>query len=243
MGFRAALAALVLTAVVAGCGGAGSSSAERSKLANEISSQLRTGSAPPDLSSCVRQQSLGLPTPQLRAVAEAGSHPPPATKQLAFGLIATCIKQGHGIALIHGLITKGILSGLDPSQPAVFRNCIVAKANATTPAQLAQLISAYATQNLAVAQSRARQTGVALAAQCLAVPGVLRALRPVFLAPVRRDLRTTSAAFRSCVLAKAERIGAAQLERFVLNPATATARGEAFGARMARECIASGAKP
>jgi hypothetical protein len=235
--------ALVVVATVAGCGGSGSSNAEKTKLAKEITSQLQASNAPADLSSCVGRQSLGLPIAQLRSLANAGANPPQATKQVAFGLIATCIKQGHGISTIHALIAKAILSGAARTLPAVFTNCIVAKANATTPAQLAQLISAYATQNLAVAQSRARQVGVQLAAQCITTPGVIGALRPLFLAPIRSGLRTTSAAFRNCVVAKAERLPATQLEQFALNPSTATARGEAFGARAAKECVASGAKP
>jgi hypothetical protein len=236
--------ALVVAVAVAGCGGSSSSNAERTKLGKEISSQLKASNAPTDLGSCVSRQSLGLPIAQLRTLANAGANPPQATKQLGFGLIATCIKQGHGIAAIHGLIATAFLSG--PSArtlPPVLRNCIVAKANATSPAQLAQLISAYATQNVAVAQSRARQVGVTLARQCLASPGVIVALRPLFLAPIRRELGKTSAAFRNCVLAKAERIPATELEQFALNPSTAAVRGRAFGVRAARACIASGAKP
>jgi hypothetical protein len=240
----AALAIVVAAAVtVAGCGGSGSSNPERTKLAKEISSQLRAGNAPADLSACVGRQSLGLPIAQLRQLANAGSNPPSATKQLGYRLIATCIKQGRGIATVHALIARAILSSAAGTLPAVFANCIVAKANATTPAQLAQLISAYATQNLAVAQSRARQVGMALAAQCITAPGVIDALRPVFLAPIRRGLRATSAAFRNCVLAKAGRIPATQLERFVLDPSASGARGQAFGANAARACIAAGARP
>ncbi|MDQ6804174.1 MAG: hypothetical protein M3065_04250 [Actinomycetota bacterium] len=239
----AVVLAAVLAVAVAGCGGSSSSSTERTKLSQQVASQLRADNAPQDLSGCVGQQSLGLPTAQLRDLANAGSNPPQATKQLAFRLIATCIKQGKGIAVIHGLIAKAILSGPAKTLPPVFTNCIVAKANATTPAQLAQLISAYATQNLAVAQSRARQVGVALAARCITAPGVIGALRPVFLAPIRRGLRTTSVAFRNCVLAKAARLPATTLERFALDPSTAAARGQAFGVQAARACIAAGARP
>ncbi len=229
---------------VSGCGGSGASSAERAKLAKEISSQLQASSAPPDLSACVSRQSQGLSIAQLRELANAKSNPPQATKQLGFGLIATCIKQGKGIATIHALIASKFLSGpVAGTLPAVLRSCIVAKANATTPAQLAQLISAYATQDSSAAQSRARQVGVALARQCVTAPGVIGSLRPLFLAPIRRELGATSAAFRNCVVAKAERIPATELEQFVLDPSLATVRGRAFGAHAAQACIASGAKP
>jgi hypothetical protein len=232
--------AVVAAAVaVAGCGGSGSSSAERTKLAKEISSQLQASNAPPGLSGCVSRQSLALPTAQIRDLANPGSNPPPATKQLAARLIVKCIEQGQGIAAIHSLITKGILSAAGTTLPAPFTDCIVAKADALTPAQLTQLISAYATQNLAAAQSRARQVGVVLAKRCIATRGVIGALRPLFLAPIRSGLRTTSAAFRNCVLAKAAAIPATQLERFALDPNL----GEAFGVHAGRACIASGAKP
>jgi hypothetical protein len=235
---------LAVAVAVAGCGGSGSSNAERTKLSKEISAQLRGSSAPPDLATCVTRQSLGLPTDQLRQVADAGPNAPPATRQLALRLVVTCIKQGRGIAAIHSLITTAFLSGpAAGSIPAVLRNCIVAKANATTPDQLAQLISAYVTQNVAVAQAQARQVGVTLAARCVAAPGVIGALRPLFLAPIRRGLRATSAAFRNCVLAKAERLPATTLEQYALNPSAASVRGRAFGENAARACIASGAKP
>jgi hypothetical protein len=236
-----ALVVVVAAAVaVAGCGGSGSSSAERTKLAKEISSQLQASDAPPGLSGCVSRQSLALPTAQIRDLANPGSNPPPATKQLAARLIVKCIEQGQGIAAIHSLITKGILSAAaGTTLPAPFTDCIVAKADALTPAQLTQLISAYATQNLAAAQSRARQVGVVLAKRCIATRGVIGALRPLFLAPIRSGLRTTSAAFRNCVLAKAAAIPAAQLERFALHPNL----GEAFGVHAGRACIAAGANP
>ncbi|HWF75506.1 MAG TPA: hypothetical protein VG186_19310 [Solirubrobacteraceae bacterium] len=228
---------------LAGCGGSGAPSADRAKLAREISSQLQAGNAPAGLGACVSKQSLGLPTDQLRALANSGTNPPAATRQLAFRLVGTCIRQGKGIAAIHALITRAILTGSVRTLPTVFTNCIVAKANATTPAQLAQLISAYATENLAAAQTRARQVGLGIAARCFAAPGVMGALRPLFLAPVRRYLKTTSAVFRNCVVAKFEHIPATQLEQLALNPSTASARGEALGVHAARACIASGAKP
>jgi hypothetical protein len=239
----AALALIVVVAAVAGCGGSGSSQAEKTKLASDISSQLRASNAPQDLSGCVGKQSQGLPIAQLRDLAHAGANPAPATKQLAFRLIVTCIKQGQGISLIHGLIAKAFLNSSARTLPPVVKNCIVAKANATTPAQLARLISAYATQNAAVAQAQARQVGVGLASQCLASPGVIDALRPLFLAPIRRGLASTSAAFRNCVLGKAERISGKQLEQYARDPSGASGSARAFGVNAARACIASGAKP
>lgn len=235
-------AVLAVAAALAGCGGSGAPapSAQRTKLVEQISSQLQAGNAPAGLTDCVTGQTRGLATSQLRAIANSGANPPPATQQLAARLIATCLRQGHGIALIHELIAKGILSA-SGSLPTVYRNCIVTKANATTPAQLTQLITAYATQNPTAAESYARQVGRVLAGQCLADPRVLNTLRPYFLAPIRRSLQTTSAPFRNCVLAKAEHISAAELERFTL--ATSPTAARAFGEQAATSCIDAGFRP
>jgi len=243
----AVLACVVVAAAVAlavaGCGGSGSSSAERTKLAKEVSSQLEASDAPSDLTGCVSGESRGLPIAQLREVASAGSNPAPATKQLDVRLIVTCIKQGHGIGLMHVLITKAILSGPASTLPTAVKDCIVSKADATTPAQLVDVISAYAAQNQAAEQSRAIQLGEAIGARCVAVPGAIAAFRAAFIAPIRRELRTTSSAFRNCVMAKAEQLPAAQLERFAVDSPAAAARARAFGGNAARACIASGAKP
>jgi hypothetical protein len=237
------VAAVAVAVAVAGCGGSGASSAERAKLTQEISAQMKGSSSPADLSTCVVRQSQGLPIAQLRKVANGGANPPPATKQLALGLVVACMKQGHGIAAIHQLIVNAFLAGPVKTLPTVFKNCIVSKANATTPAQLAQLISAYANEDAKAAQSQAQHVGEGIAARCFGAPGVINAFRPLFLAPLRRELATTSAAFRNCVIAKTKLISAKELEQFALDPSAANARGEAFGANAAKACIASGAKP
>jgi hypothetical protein len=238
----APLAILVAVALgLAGCGGSGSSGAERTKLANEVSAQLKASNAPADVVACVSQQSRGLPLAQLRSVAAAGANPPPAVKQVAVRLVVNCVKQGNGIASLHALIVQGILRTASKSVPPALTQCIIAKANATTPSQLSQLISAYATQNVAGAQAYARQVGIQLGSQCAQSPGVLQALRVQFLAPIRSSMKSKhySAAFQTCVLKRSAQVTATQIEQFALNPPL----GYAFGKNAAQACIASGAKP
>jgi hypothetical protein len=129
--------------------------------------------------------------------------------------------------------------------PPVFTSCLVAKANATTPAQLSALISAYANQQATVAQTQARQLGAGLAAQCLDSPGVAGALRAAFVAPIRSSFKTSrySPAFQNCVLGKAQSVPIAQLRQMIANPAGAGAAGEAFGRQAATACVGQGAKP
>lgn len=242
-------AALVLAAsfVVAGCGGSGSSgsSAERAKLSSQVAAQLKGTGIPADLADCVSRQSKGLPLAQLRNVASAGSNPDPATKHVAIDLVTTCIRQGKGISALRALIVEGVNSSASASLPPSFTKCIVAKADAVSPSEISQLISAYANQNQATAVAQARQVGVGLARQCFRDPSVLLSLRAVFIAPIKTAFaqRSYSAAFKSCVLKKAEQFPTSELEQASLHPGGSTQLGEAFGRNAARACIAAGAKP
>jgi hypothetical protein len=246
------MSALLLVAVaifVAGCGSSSSSSsnnsAERAKLAGEVAAQLKSSTVPADLAACVSTQAQGLPIDELRSVAKSSANPGPATKKIAIGLVTTCIKQGKGISTLHQLIVQSIKSSASSTLPPAFTTCIIGKANQTTPAQLSALIADYANGNTATAQSQARQVGAGLAQQCLGDPSVVTALRSVFIAPIKKAFATSgySAAFKNCVLKKAEQFPAAKLKQAALNPAGANALGEAFGRNAAKACIASGAKP
>jgi hypothetical protein len=233
---------------IVGCGsssGSSGDSAERAKLAGEVATQLQGSSVPADLATCVSTQAKALPIDQLRSVAKSGSKPDPATKKIAIGLVTDCIKQGKGIATLHQLIVQSIKASASPTLPPAFTACIIAKANQTTPAQLSSLIADYANGNTTTAQSQARQVGVGLARQCLSDPGVIGALRAVFIAPIKKAFATSgySAAFKNCVLKKAEQFPAAKLQEAALNPSGANALGQAFGRDAAKACIASGAKP
>lgn len=242
----ALLAAALLA--LAGCGGSSSSSSsnsERTKLVSEIQDQLKGSSVPADLAACVGQQAQGLPTDQLRSVANAGANPDPATKKIAIGLVSKCISEGKGISVLHQLIVQSIKQNASPNLPPAFTSCIIAKANQTTPAQLSALVSAYANGNESTAETQAKQVGVGLAHQCLGDPSVINALRTVFIAPIKKAFASSSysAAFKNCVLKKAEQFPAAKLQQAALNPSGASALGEAFGRNAAKACIASGAKP
>jgi hypothetical protein len=231
--------------VLVGCGGSGSQSAERTKLEHQLSAQTQKSNIPADLSPCVVQQAGKLPIDQLRAVAGAGANPPAATKRIAIGLVAACIRQGKGLSALHSLIVQSIQSSTSPNVPAVLKQCLIQRANATTGAELSQLVSAYVSQNQAAAQAQAQQVGRGLGRQCLADPSILGALRGLFITPIKSALQASSysAAFRNCVLKKSEAFPASKLRQAALNPAGAQASGEAFGRNAARACIASGAKP
>jgi hypothetical protein len=239
---------LVAALVVVGCGSSSSSSsnsAERTKLVKEVQTQLQGSSVPSDLAGCVAQQAKGLPIDQLRAVASSAANPSGSTKKIAIGLVTTCIKQGKGISVLHQLIVQSIKANASSSLPPAFTSCIIAKANQTTPAQLSSLISQYANGSTAAAEAQAKQVGVDLAHQCLDDPGVITALRAVFIAPIKKAFAASSysAAFKNCVLKKAEQFPAAKLKQAALNPSGAQALGEAFGRNAAKACIASGARP
>jgi hypothetical protein len=234
---------VLLAALLAGCGGSGSSSAERTKLVNKLAAH--TAGLPPDLGRCVYQRARDLPLPQLRAVANAGANPSPATKRTAIGLLTGCVEQGHGVAALRGVIVKEVNTSVPKTLPTSFRDCIEARANAISANELSRVISAFATESGAAARANGERLGRSLALRCLDQPAVLGSLRELFLAPIRHFARTShfSAAFRYCVLHKAQKISLAQLKRFALNPAGATAQGVEIGRGFARACIASGATP
>ncbi len=203
---------------------------------------MRASNSGPELASCVSKQSSGLPIVQLRDLANAGSNPATATKQVAARLLTTCIQQGKGVAQFRALIVQAATGPASGSIPPVFRSCLITKVNAAAPAELAQLVSAYGTGGQS---AEARKVGAGFAAQCLDEPAVLAAARQVVLAPLRQAFKTShySAAFEKCLVAKTNRIPAPELKRWILDPATAESNGAAFGKRAAEACIASGAKP
>jgi hypothetical protein len=243
---KALLAMAVAAAMLlAGCGGSGSSGADRTKLENQLSAQIKSSGIPSDLSPCVLQQAGKLSTDQLRTVAGAGANPPPATKRIAIGLITACIRSGQGLDTMHSLIVRSIETSTPANVPGVLKQCLIQRANATTGDELSQLVSAYAGQDQAAAQAQAQAVGRGLGRQCLADPSILGALRGLFITPIKTALAKSSysAAFKDCVLKKSEQFPAAKLRQAALNPAGAQALGEAFGQNAAKQCIASGAKP
>jgi hypothetical protein len=241
---RGICALVVVTLGLAGCGGS-SSNGERSKLAGQVSSQLKSSGAPPDITSCVGQKAQALPIGQLRAVASAGSNPPQPTKQIAVHLLATCISEGHGISVLHQAIVHAIVQSAPGSLPPAYTNCIISKANSTTPAQLSQLVDAYASEDQTAAQAQARQVGENLGRQCLGAPGVLTAFRGIFVKTFKAGFASAhySRAFENCLLGKVEQVPDSLLKQSALNPSGASAVGQAFGRNAAKSCIASGIKP
>jgi hypothetical protein len=235
------LSVCALLVVLAGCGGS-STNPERAKLVAKVEAQMRASNSGPDLAACVSQQSRGLSIVQLRNLANAGSNPAPATKQVAARLLTTCIGQGKGIAQFRALIVQAATGPAAGSIPPVFKSCLVTRVNAATPAQLAQLVSAYGSGGQSI---EARKVGAGFAAQCLDQPAVLGAARQVVLAPLRAAFKTShySVAFQKCLVTKTNQIPAPELKRWILDPATAESNGAAFGKRAAEACIASGAKP
>jgi hypothetical protein len=228
---------------ISGCGG--SSSTDRTKYSKEITAQLKGSSLPADLGTCVGQRANTLPIDQEKALASGGSNASSATKKVAIGLVTDCIKQGKGLSVLHQLIVQSIKSSASSSLPPAFTQCVIAKANQTSASQLSQLISSYANENQATAQAQAKQVGVGLGRACLTDPSIVNALRGVFVAPIKQAFAGTkySAAFKNCVLKKAEHYPTAKLQQAALNPSGANAQGEAFGKAAAKACIASGAKP
>jgi hypothetical protein len=241
---RVGVIALLVVSVQAlgGCGGSGSS-AERKGLEAKLSAQ--TGDLPSDLAGCVRQQAARLPTSQLRALADAGANPGPATKQTAVRLIVGCIGKGNGAAGLRTLIVQRIASTFPSTLPADFTSCVEDKASAIPASQLSAFLSTYATQGQAATTAQAEAYGHQLGIECLGQPGVIRSLRVVFLKPLQRFAQTSrfSKAFRECVLGKAEQISDQQVEQFALHPQQASTLGNALGRGYARACIAQGARP
>jgi hypothetical protein len=237
------LLSIALAGFMAGCGGSGSSDAERTKLVHKLSSQ--TSSLPPDLGQCVDTEARTLPISQLRDLANAGSNPSGATRGVALRILTTCVKAGHGVTAFRSVILGDVSRTFPKTVPARFKACVEDRVGTISPSQVSLVLTAFVTEGSAAAQATGERLGRSLARSCLNQPRVLAALRELFLAPIRRFARTShfSAAFRYCVLRKAEHISLAQLKRFALNPVGATAAGVAIGRGFARACIASGARP
>ncbi len=241
MGVRRALLAVpVALVLLAGCG---SSGLDRGKLLNRFSTQVAQSSLnAPDLRSCLLAQARGLPTPQLQKVANAGSNPDPSTRGLAYKLVGTCVRQGHGASTLRAAVVSGVRSNTSASTPPALVSCIIAKDRGMPNSQLAQLVEKGA-QGEAASNAASQLAGRNLATQCLQDPGVLSLLRQKFLAPIKRGLNQFSPAFGACLLRKAQAIPDSVLRLFASQPATADARGQALGRRFAQACIASGIKP
>lgn len=229
--------------VPAGCGGSGSS-AQRSQLVRKLSAQQQ-GSLPQGLGSCVTGKAGQLPISQLRELADSGANPSPAAKQTAVQLVVACLEAGQGLGAIRSELVQGMDASFPSSLPASFRSCVDQKANQIPAGELSGLIAAYGNGDQSAVQSRATTLGRDLGLQCLGEPGVLSAVRELFLAPIRQFAQssTLSSAFRQCVLGKAEKVSLSQLKQFVLDPAHATAVGTALGRGFAKACIAGGIKP
>lgn len=240
------MAAGLVTAAIAvgGCGGSNSSAA-RTKLVKNLSAQLGRTGLPQDLASCVTQQARKLPTPQLREVSDAGSNASPATRQVVAGMLTGCIDEGKGVSELRSLLTQSVAGGMSGSVPANYTNCVTSKVGAATPTQLSEFVSAYITGGQVAAETIGRQFGVTLGEECLQSSGMAAKIRARFLAPIENGLAAShfSAAFKSCVLHKAEHVSTSQVTAMVLHPASANALGQALGRDFARACIASGAKP
>jgi hypothetical protein len=241
---RLCLSVLLAAVVLAGCGGS-SSSGERTQLVNKLYAQLGASNLPRPLGTCIIQQARGLPIDQLRAVANSGANPSASVKQTGLHLVSECMQQGAGLTAMHQLIVQTFEKAGGASLPVAFRTCFEQKANSTTASQLDQLLSVYASQGQAAAQSQSIALGRQLGMECLSEPDVVTGLRASFLAPLKASFQTAhySAAFKSCVLGRLEKVSGAQLERFALNPSSAHALGYQFGRDAAKACIASGAKP
>lgn len=235
--------AVVLVGLLTACGGSSSSAAERTKLVNKLSSQ--TKALPPDLGQCVDQGAKALPISQLRDLANAGDNPSQSTRHTALQILTGCLSAGKGVSTFRSAIVREVSSTVPATVPASFKACLEARANTITSGQLSTVLSAFVTQGAATARASGERLGRSLARQCLDQPGVLGALKTMFLSPIRQFVKTShySAAFRNCVLHKAERISLAQLRKFALNPAGARAAGVAIGRDFAQACIASGARP
>jgi hypothetical protein len=257
--------AAVAAALLAGCGSSSSSSSsssasksssstsssasdpQRAQLLAKLPAQLQ-GSGDlnaPDLAACIEQQAHSLSTAELTKLANAGANPDAATKAIVARLTSTCIAQGHGTAAVRRLMSSSITSQLDPTLPPAYRDCVLAKADQIPASQLAQLLS-VAEQSQARGTAAGRAIGVSLGKQCLGDPGVVRALKAKVLQPIKQAFGSSSqysAAFRNCLIGKAEKISAAQIREFALHPDKANAIGDALGRKWAQQCVASGATP
>ncbi len=150
-----------------------------------------------------------------------------------------------GLTAMHQLIVQSFENAGGSSLSAPFRTCFEQKVDATSPTQLMQLLSIYASHGTTAAQTQSIQLGRQLGTACLSEPSVIASLRASFLAPLKADFQKAkySAAFKTCVIGKLEKVSAKQLETFALNPSSANSLGYKVGRDAARACIASGAKP
>jgi hypothetical protein len=248
-GKRGMGALLAVAALTAGCGSSGSSNSERTRLTGQVNAQFsQIQSTAPDLVACVSQHAGKLPIAQLRAIANPGANPSLQVKQIGARLDSLCISQGQGINGARNLIVAGIvreIPHLATPLPPSFTSCLEAKARQVPPTQLSQLLTSYATQGSAAAQANAQSFGVGLAHQCFGDPAVVAGLRGLFVSSFRTGLQTSkfSAAFKACLLKKANQVPASEVKQMALDPAGANALGVAIGKRAAKACIASGAKP
>lgn len=235
---------VLVAAALAGCGGS-SSNTERTQLVNKLYSQLGTSNLPRPLGTCIVQHARGLPIDQLRAVANSGPNPPASVKQVGLRLVSDCMRQGPGLTAMHQLIVQTFENAGGSSLPPAFRTCFEQKANSTSSAQLMQLLSVYASRGSSAAQAQSIQLGRQLGAECLSQPNVINGLRASFLAPLKAQFQKShySAAFKSCVIGKLQKVTAKQLETFAFNPSKANSLGYQFGRNAARACVASGARP
>lgn len=226
---------LICACLIAGCGGSGGSTAERSRLAHKLAAQA--GSLPPDLSSCVAQRARSLPIAQLRQLAQ-GSGLGPTLKPVAVRLVTSCIQQGKGVPALRSVIARGVAASMPSTLPAAFRACVEHKAAALSAGQISQFLSTYANSGESGVRSEGEQVGHRLAIQCLSEPGAEASLRALFLKPLQQLAHSNRypKAFRECVLRKAEQITPAQLKQFVLHPEQAAVIGRALGEHYAREC-------
>ena len=234
---------VVLAVLLTGCGGSGSSGAERTKLVNKLSAQTR--SLPSDLGQCVDSRARDLPISQLRDLANAGNNPSHATREAALRILNRCVQAGKGVSGFRSIIVSEVSSTVPKAVPASFKVCLEDRAKRISPDQLSQIVSAAVTGGATAARATGERLGRSLARRCLDQPGVLTGLRTVFLAPIEKFVRTShfSSAFRYCVLRKAEQISLAQLKQFALDQVAGRSVGVALGKRFARACIASGARP
>jgi hypothetical protein len=224
-------------------GGSTGSSAERTRLTRQLAAQL--GPLPADLSSCVVHEAQRLPIGQLRDLGSRGANLPPGARAAGAHLLTGCIQQGKGVPALRSLIAQRVTAAMPGTLPASFRTCVENKARGLSVGQLSELISISLISGQSAERSAGEQLGRKLGIQCLAQPGVLAALRGLFLRPLQRLALSSrySHAFTQCVLHKAQQISSARLRQFALHPASAQSLGHALGEGYARQCIAEGAKP
>jgi hypothetical protein len=236
---------LVAAFLLAGCGGSSGSSAQRTRLLSEISAQLSRQSVPADLATCIVKGAHALSTGQLKAVATPKAQDvEPSIRRLTVGLMSTCVQHGAGAAPLRTSIVNSFDNSAPSSLPAAFKQCFLAKANAMTTTQLAGLISADA-ESSANETAKAQKLGHDLGASCLTEPSVIDALRVDFTRSFRQSFAHSSysAAFKKCVIGKAEAVPAATLTGFALDQATSQRVGFAFGKKAATQCVAEGHRP